>query len=96
MVQKNLKRKKLAEKYKQKRTDLLAVANDKKLKPSERQAARLALQYIPRDANPNRYRRRCVKTGRPRGVYRYFGVGRQVLREWAMFGLIPGLKKSSW
>ena len=59
-------------------------------------AAQEMLQKMPRDASPMRLRNRCSITGRPRGYYRRFGLGRNKLREAAMRGDIPGLTKSSW
>ena len=61
-----------------------------------RYAARLKLQQLPRNANPTRLRNRCALTGRPRGVFRKFGLGRNKLREFAMRGEIPGIVKASW
>jgi small subunit ribosomal protein S14 len=58
--------------------------------------ARLALQKLPRNASPVRLRNRCALTGRPRGTFRKFGLGRTKLREIAMRGEIPGIVKASW
>lgn len=54
------------------------------------------LQTMPRDSSASRGRRRCRETGRPHGVYRKFGLGRNKLREYAMVGAVPGLTKASW
>ena len=62
----------------------------------EQQAARVKLQMLPRNASPVRLRSRCTLTGRPRGVYSKFGLGRSKLREIAMSGQIPGIMKASW
>ena len=62
----------------------------------QRYQARLAIQKQPRAASPTRMRKRCALTGRPRGVFRKFGLGRNKLREFAMRGEIPGLTKASW
>ena len=62
----------------------------------ERAQARLALQKLPRNANPTRQRRRCGMTGRPRGTFRQFGLGRAKIRELAFEGQIPGVIKASW
>ncbi len=59
-------------------------------------AARLQLQQLPRNASPTRLRNRCKLTGRPRGVFRKFGLGRNKMREIAMRGEIPGMTKASW
>ena len=58
--------------------------------------ARLALQKLPRNAYPTRQRNRCALTGRPRGTFRMFGLGRNKIRELAFKGDIPGLIKASW
>lgn len=55
-----------------------------------------ALQKLPKDASPVRLKNRCMFTGRARSYYRKFGISRLVLREMALRGEIPGLKKSSW
>ena len=96
MVQRDLKRRKLYSKYKGKREKLLAIAKDKSLSAEERFEARLKLAQLPRNSSKNRIRNRCLITGRPRGVYRKFGLSRTKLRELAMSGKLPGVKKSSW
>ena len=72
------------------------VFNNASLSEDERMAARLKFQKLPRDSSPVRQRRRCALTGRPRGVFRKFGLCRNKLREVAMRGEIPGLTKASW
>ena len=62
----------------------------------ERDAARLALQKLPRNANPTRQRNRCEITGRPRGTFAHFGLARAKVREMAFAGEIPGITKASW
>ena len=96
MIQRELKREKLVAKFAQKHADLKAVANDAKRSDEERAAARLALQKLPRNANPTRQRNRCEITGRPRGTFRQFGLGRAKIRELAFEGNIPGVTKASW
>ena len=96
MVQRDLKRRKLYSKYKGKREKLLAVAKDKSLSAEERFEARLKLAQLPRNSSKNRIRNRCLITGRPRGVYRKFGLSRIKLRELSMTGDLPGVVKSSW
>lgn len=59
-------------------------------------AARLKLQQLPRNASPVRERRRCELTGRPRGVFRKFGLCRNKLRDLAFRGEVPGMTKASW
>lgn len=96
LIQRELKRDKLVAKFAQKHADLKAVANDAKRSDEERAAARLALQKLPRNANPTRQRNRCEITGRPRGTFRQFGLGRAKIRELAFEGNIPGVTKASW
>ncbi len=95
-INRELKREALVKKYEPKRKALLAIVNDSKLSDEERMAARLKIQQFPRNASPTRLRNRCEITGRPRGTYRKFGLGRSKLREAAMRGEIPGLVKGSW
>jgi small subunit ribosomal protein S14 len=90
------KRAKLVAKFAAKRKELLAVITNVKLDEEERMAARLKLQALPRDSSPSRQRNRCALTGRPRGVYRKFGLCRNKLRESAMRGEVPGMIKASW
>ncbi len=95
-VVKNKRREKLAKKFGPKAKILRTKAVDMKLSDEERDAARLKLQKIPRNANLNRVRNRCELTGRPRGVYRDFKLGRSKFRDLANNGLIPGVTKASW
>ena len=96
LIERELKRDKLVAKYAQKYAELKAIAGSAKHSDEERAAARLALQKLPRNANPTRLRNRCEVTGRPRGVYSKFGLGRNKLREAAMRGEVPGIVKASW
>ena len=96
VINRNEKRRKTVKKFEVKRAALLAVINDFKQPEDERMAARMQLQRLPRNASPTRVRNRCKLTGRPRGVYRKFGLGRNKLREIAMRGEIPGMTKASW
>ena len=96
VINRNEKRRKTVKKFEVKRAALLAIINDFKQPEDERMAARLQLQQLPRNASPTRVRNRCKLTGRPRGVYRKFGLGRNKLREIAMRGEIPGMTKASW
>ncbi|KTT22213.1 MULTISPECIES: 30S ribosomal protein S14 [Pseudacidovorax] len=96
LIQRELKRDKLAAKYAKKYDELKATANDAKKSDEERAAARLALQKLPRNANPTRQRNRCEITGRPRGTFRQFGLARAKVRELAFDGEIPGVTKASW
>ena len=90
------KRAKLVAKYAAKRADLLAVINNVNLGDDERMQARLKLQLLPRDSSPVRQRNRCALTGRPRGVFKKFGLCRNKLRDMAMRGWVPGMTKASW
>ena len=89
-------RRKMVKKFAAKRAQLKALINDQKLSPEDRYEARLKLQKLPRDSSPVRLRNRCALTGRPRGVYSKFGLGRSKLRDIAMRGEIPGVIKASW
>lgn len=90
------KRTKLVVKYAAKRAELIGIINDAKLSDDERMDARLKLQQLPRNASPVRQRNRCALTGRPRGVFRKFGLCRNKLRDIAMRGEVPGMTKASW
>ena len=96
LIQRELKREKLVAQYAKKFEELKAVINDAKKSDDERMAARLALQKLPRNANPTRQRNRCEITGRPRGTFRQFGLARGKIREMAFTGDIPGVTKASW
>ncbi len=96
MINRDVKRVKLAEKFAAKRAALKAIIDDSSKSDEERYEARLKLQQLPRNANPTRQRNRCAITGRPRGVFRKFGLARNKLRELAMKGEIPGMTKASW
>ena len=96
IIEREKKREKIVAKYAQKRQALKAIIADRNATDDERWEAQLKLQALPRNASPVRLRRRCGQTGRPRGVYRKFGLGRNKLREAAMRGDVPGLMKGSW
>jgi small subunit ribosomal protein S14 len=96
MVERERRRMKTVAKYANKRAELKAKVKDLKLSPEERLAAQEKLQKLPRDASPIRVQRRCRITGRPHAVYRKFGLCRNKLRETAMRGEVPGLRKASW
>jgi small subunit ribosomal protein S14 len=96
LINREKKRAKLVAKFAAKRAELEAVVADAKLTDEERMAARLRLQQLPRNANPTRQRNRCSLTGRPRGVFRKFGLCRNKLREIAFRGEVPGMTKASW
>jgi small subunit ribosomal protein S14 len=96
LVNREQKRRKTVAKFASRRAALLAIINDSKLSDEERQEAREKMQQMPRNSSPVRLRNRCKLTGRPRGVFRKFGLARNKLREIAMRGEIPGLIKASW
>jgi small subunit ribosomal protein S14 len=96
LKQRELKREKLVAKYAKKYAELKTLSNDAQRSDEERYLARLELQKLPRNANPTRLRNRCALTGRARGTFRMFGLGRNKIRELAFKGDIPGLVKASW
>jgi len=96
MIERDKRRALTAKKYAVVRARLKETIRTPKSSPEERSAAQAKLQAMPRDASPTRQRRRCAITGRSRGVYRKFGLGRTKIREVAARGEIPGLAKASW
>ncbi len=96
LIERELKREKLATKYSAKRKALVSIINDSSKSDEEKFEARLALQKLPRNSAPTRQRNRCALTGRPRGTFRKFGIARNKLRELALKGDIPGVVKASW
>ncbi len=96
MKMRELKRDKLVAKYAAKRAEIKSKLKDVNISLEERDALQLKLQKMPRDASPVRQHQRCSLTGRPHGVYRKFGLGRNKLREATMRGDVPGLRKGSW
>jgi small subunit ribosomal protein S14 len=96
LINREQKRRETVKKFAPKRAELLATIGNQRLPHEERDAARVTLQKLPRDASPVRLRNRCRLTGRPRGVFRKFGLGRSKLRDIAMRGEIPGITKASW
>jgi small subunit ribosomal protein S14 len=95
-INKNERRRQMAEKYGRYRTELRKKANNPNLPDEERAEARLKLAKLPRDTSPIRTVSRCSLTGRPRGVYKKFGLSRMKFRELAHAGLLPGVTKASW
>jgi small subunit ribosomal protein S14 len=96
LINRNYKRQKMVAKYAKKREALEAIVNNSRMSDEDRFAARLKIQALPRNSNQTRVRNRCAITGRPRGVFSKFGLGRNKLREYAMRGEIPGIQKASW
>lgn len=96
LINREEKRAKLVAKFAAKRAALNAQIKDQSLSEEDRMAARLKLQQLPRNSSPSRQRNRCNLTGRPRGVFRKFGLCRNKLREIAFRGEVPGMTKASW
>lgn len=96
LINRDQKRRRTVAKFAARRAALLAIIDDAKRSDEERQEAREKMQRLPRDSSPVRLRNRCRLTGRPRGVFRKFGLGRNKLREIALRGEIPGVIKASW
>ncbi|HEV8551934.1 MAG TPA: 30S ribosomal protein S14 [Casimicrobiaceae bacterium] len=96
VINRDQKRRLTVKRYAKKRAELLAIMRNAKFSDEERLAARRRLEQLPRDSSATRLRNRCRLTGRPRGVYRKFGLGRNKLRDIAMRGEIPGVVKASW
>ncbi|GAB5604503.1 30S ribosomal protein S14 [Sideroxyarcus sp. TK5] len=96
LINREQKRRDTVKKFTAKRAELLAIVSNMSLSEEERFAARQKLQALPRDSSPVRLRNRCALTGRPRGTFSKFGLGRIKLREYAMRGEIPGVVKASW
>ena len=96
MIEREKRRARAVKKYAARRAKLKEQIRDPQASLEDRTAAVHALQKLPRDASPSRQRERCAITGRPRGTYNKFGLGRTKLREATMRGDIPGLRKSSW
>ena len=96
MVNREAKREKLAKKYGAKRDALKKIISSTTASYEEKMDASVKLQKLPRDSSESRQRNRCELSGRSRGVYRKFGLGRNMLRKATMNGDVPGLRKASW
>ena len=96
MVARDVKRAKIANRFANKRAALKATINDRSASNEQIDSALLELHKLPRDASPTRQMRRCRISGRPHAVYRKFGLSRNMLRQAAMRGDVPGLVKASW
>lgn len=96
MVQRDLKRRRLADRYENKRAALKAIMRDEQASPEDKFKAAMKLAELPRNASRTRIRNRCMVTGRPRGYYRKLKMSRIALRELGSLGKVPGLVKSSW
>ena len=96
MTEREIKRRATVKKYAAKRAALTAIINDQSVSIEEQREARLKLQALPRNSSPVRLRNRCALTGRPRGVFSKFGIGRSKLRDLMMAGKVQGVTKASW
>lgn len=96
LINREAKRRATVKKFAEKRKALIAIIKDQKATEAARDEALAKLQALPRNASPVRLRNRCAITGRPRGTFRKFGLGRSKIREIAMRGEIPGMIKASW
>jgi small subunit ribosomal protein S14 len=96
VINREQKRRDTVKKYATKRAELTAIITNAQLSDEERYNARQKLQVLPRNSSPVRLRNRCSLTGRPRGVYSKFGLGRIKLREFVMRGEVPGVIEASW
>ncbi len=96
MTEREVKRRATVSKFAVKRAALEAAMNDASSTPEDRREARLKFQALPRNSSPVRLRNRCALTGRPRGVFSKFGIGRSKLRDLMMSGQVPGVTKASW
>ena len=95
-IQKNLKRKLLVNKFRDKKFSLKKKVKNKELSLDERIKLYSKINELQRNASKVRVRNRCIITGRSRGVYRKFGLSRIKIREISMAGMLPGVVKSSW
>lgn len=96
LIKRDEKRREIVKKHAAKRAELFAVINNVNATAEDRRDARAKLQSLPRNSSPVRLRNRCALTGRPRGVYSKFGIGRSKLRDLMMRGEVPGVVKASW
>ena len=96
MINRDIKRTKLVKRHAAKRAELKKIVSSETASYDEKIAAAVKLQKLPRDSSPSRQRNRCELTGRPRGTFRQFGLGRAKIRELAFEGQIPGVTKASW
>jgi len=96
MTEREAKRRATVSKFAVKRAALEAAMNDVSATAESRMEARMKLQALPRNSSPVRLRNRCALTGRPRGVFSKFGIGRSKLRDLMMSGQVPGVTKASW
>lgn len=96
LIAKNERRRATVAQYAERRAELVALIKNPESDEEERDRAYLKLRKMPRDASAVRVRRRCSLTGRSRGNYRKFGMCRNMFRDLALLGEIPGVRKASW
>ncbi len=96
MIAKNNKRRKLVDRYAERRAELIIIIKDPEASYEEKREAYAKIGKMPRDASATRHRNRCAVSGRPRGYFRKFGLSRIALREMAHLGELPGIRKASW
>jgi small subunit ribosomal protein S14 len=96
MTEREIKRRATVSKFAVKRAALEVAMNDVNATAESRLEARMKFQALPRNSSPVRLRNRCALTGRPRGVFSKFGIGRSKLRDLMMSGQVPGVTKASW
>lgn len=96
VINRDLKRRKTVLQYAERRNEIMKILSNANTSDEDKISARIKLQKLPRNSSPVRLRNRCSLTGRPRGVYSKFGLGRCKLRDIAMSGNIPGITKASW
>ena len=96
MIERDKKREKLSKRFASKRAKLLKVARDRSADPAAIFEANMALAKLPRNSAKIRKRNRCALTGRARAVHRKFKLCRNMLREKASRGELPGVTKASW
>lgn len=94
-IARNNKRMRMVSKYMDIRLELKSIANDSKISFEDKMEARKKLALLPKNSSPVRIRNRCQKTGRPRGYMRFFGLSRISMRELALKGHLPGIRKGS-
>lgn len=96
MLENNKKRQQLIQKYASQRKALKDIISNIQAAPEERYTAVQKLEKLPRNSSKVRYRFRCAETGRPRGNMRFFGLSRTPMRDYAVKGQLPGVRRSSW
>lgn len=94
-VEKNERRKRLVAKYAEQRAELKAIAEDTARSVEQRMEARQKLASLPLNSSPVRVKNRCEITGRPRGYMRFFGLSRIAMRDLALKGQLPGVRKGN-